>query len=110
MSFHYFLTDPLTVARPIISPSGPFTAGQPYTLNCTASVDGKDDLSTTTMITWTKPSRNITSVTGSSLSLSLNPLRISDAGDYSCTISVFSPFLTELEKSSGTLIINVTGM
>ena len=108
--FCYYPIDPLTVAAPQLSPSGHFTAGQTYTLNCIANVHGGENLFTTTAITWTQPSGNVTSKTGSSLSLSLKPLRVSDAGSYMCTVSVSSPFLTRLQNSSGTLIVNVTGM
>lgn len=108
--FRYYPTDPLTVAAPQLSASGSFTAGQTYTLNCTANVHGGENLSTITTITWTQPSGNVTSGIGSSLSLSIEPLRLSDAGNYTCTTSVSSPFLTGLQNSSGTLIVNVTGM
>ena len=110
MIFHYYPIDPITVAATTLSASGSFTAGQTYTLHCTASVLGGENLSTTTTITWTQPSGNVTSGTGNSLSLSLKTLSVSHAGSYICNISVFSPFLAVLQNSSGTLIVNVTGM
>ena len=96
------------VSTAIMSPTGPFTVGQSYTLTCTANVAGVGTMSTTT-ITWTHPNGSVTSVTGSSLNLSFNPLRVSDAGQYTCNVSVSSPFLTGPQSSVGTYTINVQG-
>ena len=98
----------ITVGASITSsPTAPFTAGQPYTLTCTATVTGGDTLSTTTTITWIHPSGSVTSGTGSSLDLSLNPLHVSDAGQYTCNVSVSSPFLTGAQSSTDTYTINL---
>ena len=97
------------VSTSIMSPTGPFTVGQSYTLTCTANVAGGDTLSTTTIITWTHPSGSVTSGTGSSLDLSLNPLQVSDAGQYTCNGSVSSPFLTGAQSATDTLTISVQG-
>ena len=91
------------------SPTAPFTAGQSYTLTCTAAVTGGETLSTTTTITWIHPGGSVTSGTGSSLDLSLNPLRVSDAGQFTCNVSVSSPFLTVSQNSTDTFSINVQG-
>ena len=91
------------------SPTAPFTAGQSYTLTCTATVTGGEILSTTTTITLIHPSGSVTSGTGSSLNLSLNPLQVSDAGPYTCNVSVTSPFLTGAQSSTDTFTINVQG-
>ena len=91
------------------SPTAPFTAGQSYTLTCTAAVTGGETLSTTTTITWIHPSGSVTSGTGSSLDLSLNPLRVSDAGQYTCNVSVSSPFLTISQSATDMSTINVQG-
>ena len=99
----------LTVDASITSPTGPFTAGQSYTLTCTATVTGGETLSTTTTITWIHPSGNVTLGTGSSLNLSFNPLRVSDAGQYTCKISVFSPFLNRAQNSTDTYTVIVQG-
>ena len=99
----------LTVGASITPPTGPFTAGQSYTLTCTATVTGGGTLSTTTTITWTNPSGSVTSGTGSSLDLSLNSLQLSDAGQYTCNVSVSSPFLTGAQSSTDTFIVNVQG-
>ena len=97
----------LTVDASITSPTGPFTAGQSYTLTCTATVTGGGTLSPTTTITWIHPSGSVTSGTGSSLDLSLNPLRVSDAGQYTCNVSVSSPLLTGAQSNTDTFTINV---
>ena len=97
----------LTVGASITSPTGPFTAGQSYTLTCTATVTGGETLSTTTTITWIHPSGSMTSGTGSSLDLSLNSLQLSDAGQYTCNVSVSSPFLTRAQSNTDTFTINV---
>ena len=96
------------VSTSIMSPTGPFTVGQSYTLTCTANVAGAGIMSTTT-ITWIHPNGSVTSGTGSSLDLTLNPLQVSDAGQYTCNVSVSSPFLTEALSSVGTFTINVQG-
>ena len=46
-------------------------------------------------------------MTGSSLVLSLNPLQVSDAGQYTCNVSVSSPFLTGPQSATDTFTINV---
>ena len=97
----------LTVDATITSPTGPFTAGQSYTLTCTATVTGGGTLSPTTTITWIHPSGSVTSETGSSLNLSLNPLQVSDAGQYTCNVSVSSPLLTRAQSNTDTFTINV---
>ena len=99
----------LTVTASITAPTGPFTAGQSYTLTCTATVTGGGTLPPTTTITWIHPSGSVTSGTGSSLNLSLNQLRVSDAGQYTCNVSVSSPFLTRALSDNDTIIINVLG-
>ena len=98
----------LTVGASITSsPTGPFNAGQSYTFTCTAAFTGRETLSTTTTISWLHPSESVTSGTGSSLDLSLNPLQVSDAGQYTCNVSVSSPFLTGSQSSTDTFTINV---
>ena len=98
----------ITVGASITSsPTGPFTAGQSYILTCTANVTGEETLSTTTTIAWIHPSGSVTSGTGSSLHLSLNPLQVSDAGQYTCNVSVSSPFLTVAQSSTNVSTINV---
>ena len=109
-SYSYFalpIVPTLTVGASITSPTGPFTAGQSYTLTCTATVTGGGALSTTTTITWIRPSGSMTSGTGSSLDLSLNPLQLSDAGQYTCNVSVSSPLLTRAQSNTDTFTINV---
>ena len=97
----------LTVDASITSPTGPFTAGQSYTLTCRANVTGGETLSPTTTITWIHPSGSVTSGTGSSLDLSLNQLRVSDAGQYTCNVSVSSPFFTRAQSDTDTFTITV---
>ena len=99
-----------TITTSITSPTGPFTAGEFYTLTCTVTVTGAGTMSPTTTITWIHPSGSMTSGTGSSLNLILNPLRVSDAGQYTCNVSVSSPFLTGTQSNTDTSIINVQGM
>ena len=97
----------LTVNTSILPPTGPFTAGQSYTLTCTANVTGGETLSTTTTITWIHPSGSVTSGTGSFLVLTLNLLQVSDAGLYTCNVSVSSPFLNGAQSSTDTFTVNV---
>ena len=97
------------ITASIKSSTGPFTAGQSYTLTCTATVTEGDTLSTNITITWIYPSGNVTSGAGSSLDLSLDQLRVSDAGQYTCNVSVSSPFLTGAQSSTDMFTINVQG-
>ena len=113
---HTLIPTPLLIssAAPIVStsitsPTGPFIVGQSYSLTCTANVTGGVTLSNTTTISWIHPNGSVTSGTGSSLNLSLNPLRVSDAGQYTCNVSVSSPFLNRALNSIGTLTISVQG-
>ena len=99
----------ITVGASITSPTDLFTAGQSYTLTCIANVTGGEILSTTTTITWIHPSGSVTSGTGSSLVLSLNPLQVSDAGQYTCNVSVSSPFFSRARNSTDTYTISVQG-
>ena len=107
MSLLIFSAAPM-VSTAITSPTGPFTVGQSYTLTCTANVAGVGTMSNTT-ITWIHPSGSVTSGTGSSLVLPLNPLQVSDAGQFTCNVSVSSPFLTRPQSATDTLTINVQG-
>ena len=107
MSLLIFSAAPM-VSTAITSPTGPFTVGQSYTLTCTANVTGAGTMSTTT-ISWIHPNGSVTLGTGSSLDLSLNPLRVSDAGQYTCNVSVSSPFLTGAQNATDALTINVLG-
>ena len=107
--FAFPIVPTLTVDASITSPTGPFTAGQSYTLTCTATVTGGGALSPTTTITWIRPSGSMTSGTGSSLDLSFNSLQVSDAGQYTCNVSVSSPFLTGAQSNTDMFTINVQG-
>ena len=98
-----------TITASITTPTGLFIAGQSYTLTCTAAVNRAGTMSTTTTITWIHPSGSVTSWTGNSLHLSFDPLRVSDAGQYTCNVSVSSPFLTGTQSSTDTFTINVQG-
>ena len=97
----------VNVGASITSPTDLFTAGQSYTLSCTANVTGEETLFTT--ITLIHPSGSVTSGTGSFLNLSLNPLQVSDAGQYTCNVSVSSPFLNRARNSTDTYTISVQG-
>ena len=100
-----------TITASITSPTGLFIAGQSYTLTCTANVTRGETVSTNSTITWIHPNGSVTSVTGSSLDLTLNPLHMSDGGQYTCNVSVSSPFLTIAQSSfTDMLNVNVHGM
>ena len=97
----------VNVGASITSPTGFLTAGQSYTLTCTANVTGEETLFTT--ITWIHPNGSVTPGTGSSLDLSLSQLQVSDAGQYTCNVSVSSPFLNRAQNSTDTYTVIVQG-
>ena len=76
----------------VISPADDLpTFGQRYTLTCT--VTGADSLSPTSTYQWFKTTPSRTRVGTNSHTLTFDPLDLSDAGHYSCQVTVFSSFL-----------------
>jgi hypothetical protein len=66
-----------------------FQVGDNHTLICNAS--GADNLDPNISYKWTKNSSN--QVKSNSRTLSLNILRLSDAGSYTCSVAVTSAYL-----------------
>ena len=69
-----------------ITASGTNTAGETYSLECSATVTGSTDQPT---ITWLDPMNNtvpseMVTTTGSMSTLTFNPLAASHAGTYTC--------------------------
>ncbi len=75
-------------------------AGQSYTLTCVLT--GVESLSPTITYQWFKGSTPRAMLSTTFADLTLDPLNLSDAGQYSCDIIVSSPFVTsDLTASSG---------
>ena len=72
-----------------ISFSGDSTAGEGYSLNCTASV--VDDLVVLPDLVIVGPNSTMSSLNTSSLIYEFTPLRTSDGGEYTCTATVIIP-------------------
>ena len=75
-----------------IAPSGTTTAGERYSLECSATVTGSTDQPT---ITWLDPMNNpvpsgMVTTTGSMSTLTFSPLSASHAGTYTCRATVGS--------------------
>ena len=93
--FCYLTVDhPLTPSPPSITvsitASGTNTAGETYSLECSATVTGSTDQPT---ITWLDPMNNpvpseMVTTTGSMSTLTFNPLSASHAGTYMCRATV----------------------
>ena len=105
-----FAVPSLSVDASITPLNGPFTAGQPFILTCTANVTERGSLNITTHIMWMYHSKKVMSGTGNLLNFTINPLRVSDAGQYTCMVSVSSPLLARSRNFSNSITINVTGM
>ena len=84
-----------------------FIAGQSYTFSCDGFVTVDGTLSTITTTTWIHPNGSVTSGTGRMLGLTFNPLQESDAGQYTCNVSVSSPLLAGAHTSADTFTISV---
>ena len=77
----------------VISPSDPPAAGERYSLMCT--VTGVDSLNPTINYQWFKTTTNRTQVGTNSPILTFDPLVLSDAGQYSCEVTVSSSLLSQ---------------
>lgn len=98
----------ITVEASIRTPAtSSFIVGQSYNFNCDGFVTVDGTLSVSTTITWIRPNGSVTSRTGRTLGLTLNPLQESDAGEYTCNVSVSSPLLAGAHVSTDTFTINI---
>ena len=84
-------TPPVIVSITVrITASGTNTAGETYSLECSATVTGSTDEPT---ITWLDPMNNpvpsgLVAMTGSMSNLTFNPLSAFHAGNYTCRATV----------------------
>ena len=88
-----------------ITAGGANTAGETYSLECSAAVTGSSDHPS---ITWLDPMNNLVSsemiyTTGSSSTLTFNPLSASHAGMYTCSVNAGGVTKTQ------TLFLTVNG-
>ena len=78
----------------MITPAGTAVVGQSYSLSC--SVSGADSLSpTSTTYHWYNESSNPRSQVGTTSTYSFPRLRPYYAGQYTCEVTVASPYLNE---------------
>ena len=91
----------------IISDSGSPVLGQTgYTLTC--AVIGDENLSPTITYQWTRDNGTTqTQVGTNSNTLSFSPLSLSDAGRYTCDVTISSPYLTGDLVSSASEALSV---
>ena len=98
----FFLTPAIAISLSITA-SGTNTAGETYSLECSATVTGSTDQPT---ITWLDPMNEVPSemvtTTGSMSTLTFNPLAASHAGTYTCRVTAGG--VTETQTS--TVIVN----
>ena len=77
----------------VITPTGIAVVGQSYSLSC--SVSGADSLSpTSTTYRWYNESTNLRSQVGTTSTYTLNPLRPYHPGQYTCEVTIASPYLS----------------
>ena len=92
-SMHYIIICPSALPRPTVSispASGSPTAGQNYSLTCSAEV--VPHLVVEPSIAWTRQDAvQVNTFLGSHLQLHFNPLRTSDGGHYTCIANVYIP-------------------
>ena len=71
------------------------TAGQNYTIMC--NVLGADNLNSTLTYKWTKSnsSQTLCVLTTNHALFNFSPIKVSDAGNYSCKVNVSSSYLKE---------------
>ena len=99
----FFLTPAIAISLSI-TPSGTNTAGETYSLECSATVTGSTDQPT---ITWLDPMNNpvpseMVTTTVSMSTLTFNPVTASHAGTYTCRVTAGG--VTETKTS--TVIVN----
>ena len=103
----FFFTAPDIVVE--LAPSGPTMLGQNgYSLTC--GVSGADNLDPSIAYEWTKKNGAETQLqVGSDANVvSFSPLRLSDAGEYTCQVNVSSSYLSNnIIRMSRTLDITV---
>jgi len=75
----------------VITPAGTAMVGQSYSLIC--SVSGANSLSPTSTYRWYNESSNPRSQVGTASTYTLNPLQPYHAGQYTCEVTVTSPYL-----------------
>ena len=97
LSFHRFTAPSVSV---VITPAGTAEVGQSYSLIC--SVSGADFLSpTSTTYRWYNESSNPRSQVGTTNTYTLNPLQPYHAGQYTCEVTITSPYLSgDFSKST----------
>ena len=92
-----------TITAEVVPPGNPLAAGQSYSLMCT--VTGADSLNATINYKWLK---GPTPAGTDSPTLTFDPLVLSDAAQYSCEVTVTSPFLADpLTDTSDAVDLNI---
>ena len=87
-AFHNFTAPSVSV---MITPTGTAEVGQSYSLSC--SVSGADSLNATIIYRWYNESSNPRSQVGTTSTYTFNPLRSYHAGQYTCEVTITTPFL-----------------
>ena len=100
-----------TTAAPIInvvtSSKEESAAGQDYRLTC--NVSGAENIIPIITYQWTKENGTQTLVETNSSTLFFSPLKLSDAGLFTCNIGVSSPYLDVEIRGSNTTKVKIQG-
>ena len=100
----------LSVAPPVIAnitTEGTATVGQTYTLICSV-LSGLEGLNAVVSYQWTKDNGTRSQLGANSNTLSIPSLRLSDAGSYTCEISVNSNRLLKQATVRTTIQVKVS--
>ena len=91
----------------IVFTAGTEVVGESYCIICT--VTGAETLDAQIVTTWGDPGGNVVQSGGTTLVHDFTSLQLSDAGQYTCTASVTSPYLDNTLTRSTTQSINLMG-
>ena len=103
---HIYIAPPLML---VITPNGSPIEGQIYSLTC--DLMGDETLNVTERFRWDKltPAPKNCSIIHAA-TLSFTPLTVADAGDYMCTNTITSPYLTSIITETQVATVEVLGM
>ena len=92
----------------VITPNGSPIEGETYSLSCDLMGDESLDV-TVSSIRWDRLTPTFKMGILREATLSFTPLTVADAGDYNCTNTITSPYLTSTRTETQTETVSVNG-